>query len=141
MIRINLFPFSFFINLNLLPMNKVTSVSILTMTFFKKSIAWFCFVWIIHIHIYSQLMSSMSKLTFLTVRTKALFCKVLTKTAFNFWLSGFWIEIVILREEKVFRYVEIRRVISLGRCLWLIIGLIEEMLVDAWLSDYHFYIK
>jgi hypothetical protein len=57
-------------------MNEIASKTILAMALFQKSITWFCFIGVVYIQVYSELMSSMSKLAFLAVGTAALLGEV-----------------------------------------------------------------
>jgi hypothetical protein len=57
-------------------MNEVTSVTILACPFLEKCIAHFGLVRVVYVHVDSQLMGTMSELTFLTIWAATFLCEI-----------------------------------------------------------------
>ncbi len=136
-VRVNLSPLRLFVRQSRLRVHEVASVPILTMSFFKKCIARFCFIRIICIVVYSQLLRPVSELTLLSVRAEPFLSEVFAQAALDLWLWILSMIVLAQWEGEVFRVSKVEILLTLRGGLRLVIGQTSEGLGKVGVSVNH----
>lgn len=70
--------------LSFLDVNEVTAITVAAVTFLREGVTSFGLVGTISLHVYPELLRSMSELALVAVRTEAFFCEIFAQRALGF---------------------------------------------------------